>query len=1198
MNPQEAPKWPDKQTSWDKTQETIKLNQEATKLAKEVGTDKAIVELEELRCATLAALKDLHKETCSELDGLQWEIDYSKWVISEKEFIGIQEEFNDVELINKEHYITELVKAVDEKWVTRAYMPLIFTLQMYPEVETSTIQQITSEIQTHWRLSFATLKNLQELFQWAIETDKIIEQQIEEDIFNGLESWWIRWDMISSYDVVQVLKVLEKVLDKNPEHFHDFVFDTDLQSIFWQCSWDIIVFVDYMREKYRNSKEVVISENISNFLLTQKGIEASDIDWLTQEIDKLSHKMQAWGCSIDYLKDIQEFINTHFEDSGITLDKDSAIKIIWSVIEAKKTDIEVRKLEAEKLEDDIKQKWILAELSDDKRDIERQEKTNESMSAMTSKELTLLMTALNQDPFDINNQANIDYIMEDPSNRIPLIQRPEDFLIITWSQPELINIISFEDLNPLLLNSIKVIEKFSGNLEDHEIIQLPRDIFLNNPSLFRTIFQETWSIRLIEHLCQWSEEAIAYCYNELKELKNTWILLIDERLGFDTPKWSIDLMSQEFPTSIISYDKVNGGDLFDHKYLELLDNSEGWGLEFAVWEWFWSWEFPMLPMPIMVEPHVLVSQYLDKMDNWASINVFGISKTKQELVGIMIDKWYFESLHFLHKDPNINTDIWIKAIQTSPENIRFLDGDFLANEWLGALLNAISKNPEENIKYLNYIKLPYQDTTKCLDIWVKILSSNVADYIALDSRLFTQISIILDNISSQTLWSIIRDSSPEWEARKKVFFEMINVAEIRQDTIVIKEKALKVKEEWWILQWSTDCITSSRISTEGREKLISEINSAHSINQEIMNVLLEEFKWKPEELKAFTESLLQSLERDLEVRMQWIENTIFKLVDIPDDIQELFKIDSEKQEAQINREKMQAKILKFYEEIWQNIPAEKKTEAFILFATQWIDKDSKAYKLIVDWVETNEGLLTTQHWLKNIDELMQRGFQWTLDDFNKDILDKIYSWEVIYIPTKEFSSESKSQQSNNNEPWPSSVQEVYEIWWTNENPTILSGKNTISITPEEAEMVRINPEAAENLINMYEFFKELNLIGVWDYREELVNAVWEVHINLEDDSLKESELLEFGKKILHLINNIQEDEQEESWKAQNIVNPNITSIDSLNKELSKFSKSRDFWWGNASFNTYGDGRFKAWMLSHGIIWWITFHTSKVREMIK
>ncbi len=174
----------------------------------------------------------------------------------------------------------------------------------------------------------------------------------------------------------------------------------------------------------------------------------------------------------------------------------------------------------------------------------------------------------------------------------------------------------------------------------------------------------------------------------------------------------------------------------------------------------------------------------------------------------------------------------------------------------------------------------------------------------------------------------------------------------------------------------------------------------------------------------------------------------------------------------------------------------------------------------------------------------------------------------------------------------------YRLSWSRDNPVIESWDSVIPISEQEAELIESNPEAAKNIINMYEFFKDLNLLWVWEYREELVTAVWEVSINLEDDSLREDELLRFGRKILILVQNVEQDQAQTEWREANTINTEVSSLDSLNYQLSRFSGSRELWWDDRSFNTYWEDRFESWMRSYWIIWGITFHTNRVREMMK
>ena len=105
-------------------------------------------------------------------------------------------------------------------------------------------------------------------------------------------------------------------------------------------------------------------------------------------------------------------------------------------------------------------------------------------------------------------------------------------------------------------------------------------------------------------------------------------------------------------------------------------------------------------------------------------------------------------------------------------------------------------------------------------------------------------------------------------------------------------------------------------------------------------------------------------------------------------------------------------------------------------------------------------------------------------------------------------------------------------------------------------MIERHPTAAENLINMFIFFDDLNLKGIWDYRKDLVIAMANRNINIENNSLDKNELLLFGKDILVLIKNILEQDGENNDRTNNI-NTNPTTLPSLKYELSKFSESRE-----------------------------------------
>jgi hypothetical protein len=85
-----------------------------------------------------------------------------------------------------------------------------------------------------------------------------------------------------------------------------------------------------------------------------------------------------------------------------------------------------------------------------------------------------------------------------------------------------------------------------------------------------------------------------------------------------------------------------------------------------------------------------------------------------------------------------------------------------------------------------------------------------------------------------------------------------------------------------------------------------------------------------------------------------------------------------------------------------------------------------------------------------------------------------------------------------------------------DNPSIIE---SISLT--ELKSFRNNPEAIENFLNAYDYFNEAGLPSVWEYRHEIQAAMRMENIiinaNLEDDSLKEVELLNFAQYVERII---------------------------------------------------------------------------------
>ena len=145
------------------------------------------------------------------------------------------------------------------------------------------------------------------------------------------------------------------------------------------------------------------------------------------------------------------------------------------------------------------------------------------------------------------------------------------------------------------------------------------------------------------------------------------------------------------------------------------------------------------------------------------------------------------------------------------------------------------------------------------------------------------------------------------------------------------------------------------------------------------------------------------------------------------------------------------------------------------------------------------------------------------------------------------------------------------------------------ISEKEKKITYWDPKTTENLINFYNFFKELNLEGVWEYREKLALAMGDVDINLNDDSLKKSELLKFSKKLIVFLNN----SVLSDWKQLKENHIRLSWVESELREIT-WAWSYFEW---QTFDIEWEDIFTASMRSLWIIWWAYFNISKFRDVL-
>jgi|SaaInlStandDraft_5_1057022.scaffolds.fasta_scaffold02176_5 hypothetical protein len=150
------------------------------------------------------------------------------------------------------------------------------------------------------------------------------------------------------------------------------------------------------------------------------------------------------------------------------------------------------------------------------------------------------------------------------------------------------------------------------------------------------------------------------------------------------------------------------------------------------------------------------------------------------------------------------------------------------------------------------------------------------------------------------------------------------------------------------------------------------------------------------------------------------------------------------------------------------------------------------------------------------------------------------------------------------------------------------------ISEKEKKIIEWNPEATENLINFYEFFRELNLESVWEYREEIAISIWNRNINFNDkDSVSKAELLKFWNSIISIVNNLNNKKQKNNAEYSQKSN-----IDWMKNELRKFSWALSSMSDNTTKWIEWEDPFKYSLRQFWIIWWAYFNIHKLRENIK
>ena len=123
-----------------------------------------------------------------------------------------------------------------------------------------------------------------------------------------------------------------------------------------------------------------------------------------------------------------------------------------------------------------------------------------------------------------------------------------------------------------------------------------------------------------------------------------------------------------------------------------------------------------------------------------------------------------------------------------------------------------------------------------------------------------------------------------------------------------------------------------------------------------------------------------------------------------------------------------------------------------------------------------------------------------------------------------------------------------------------------------------NPEALNNLIRFHNFFKSINMLWVWKYRKDLVTAMEDRNINLDDNSLSEDEIVRFWNNLIKVINKL----PNSKWVKNDTLNEQ-TNIDWVKNELKRYSEADSEINDEKTFNNLWEDKFTTQLRNAGII---------------
>lgn len=539
---------------------------------------------------------------------------------------------------------------------------------------------------------------------------------------------------------------------------------------------------------------------------------------------------------------------------------------------------------------------------------------------------------------------------------------------------------------------------------------------------------------------------------------------------------------------------------------------------------------------------------------------------------------------------NPHKDISISIIKLSPSYILYTPNNILSDpDVINAFLNEPWKNKDHNIddkiKWLKYLNL--SDINNFLNVmdfflekW-KILEEIYLEY----PNLIDYIEENLINPETNKINIINKKNRKTAEYIKKIYnwenlsYKKTEIVDAKQSNNDLKWKLWKETinqfKEWLNkkLEW--------KLNAKEIKNIISIIENINEIDDNIIKKLTLNIIWikwldskKKEEIfwiiinhfKDFKKQEIKKLASEMDLTK--VSKDFIKMVDWKEELNRELISSKFNEFTEIKKEEL--KLLK-WEEREQKINDLKNEFIKKYFKNSSIEDQNKILEILNLYKEIN-----------NFD---------TIWNNISAYFDYVKSWSNLSF--EDYAEENKVTLNNINNQYITENNNIIE----NKNYTYNSEtweldintpnwKQKLNLTPEEA-MLAQDEKYRENLVNFYSFFKDLNLIWVWNFRHDLVNAIWNVNIDLTDDSLSKSELLNFWNKLINFINN--------TWDVK--LNNNNNSVNSLNSELLKYTNAWSSLSDNKTYNLKWEDRFTSKLRELWIIWGAYFHVNNFRNLL-